>query len=95
MRVIIPPTGNETISLLKTTSLVSTIAISDLLYSAQSIYARTFETIPLLMVATFWYLAAVSILTIGQGFLERNFARDEIRPNQSGVIARIFRMGRG
>ena len=77
MRVIIPPTGNETISLLKTTSLVSTIAVSDVLYSAQSIYARTFETIPLLLVASFWYLAIVSLMSVGQGYLERYFSRDE------------------
>lgn len=77
MRMIIPPTGNETINLLKTTSLVSIIAVGDLLYSAQAIYARTFETIPLLLVVTFWYLAAVSIMSIGQAYLERHFARDQ------------------
>lgn len=77
MRVIIPPTGNETINLLKTTSLVSTIAVGDLLYSAQAIYARTFETIPLLLVVTFWYLAVVSVMSIGQGYLERHFSKDE------------------
>lgn len=83
MRVIIPPTGNETISLLKTTSLVSTIAVGDLLYSAQSIYARTFETIPLLLVASVWYLAAVTILSIGQGYLERIFSPEEARLKRS------------
>ena len=93
MRVIIPPTGNEAISLLKTTSLVSTIAVGDLLYSAQSIYARTFETIPLLLVASLWYLAVVSILSIGQGYLERHFSRDEAtakRPLLSVVKAQLF-----
>ena len=87
MRVIIPPTGNETINLLKTTSLVSIIAVGDLLYSAQAIYARTFETIPLLLVVTFWYLVVVSIMTIGQGYLERHFSRDE------GGMARAPRRG--
>lgn len=77
MRVIIPPTGNETINLLKTTSLVSIIAVGDLLYSAQAIYARTFETVPLLIVVTLWYLVVVSLMTIGQSHLERHFARDE------------------
>ncbi|OAP43959.1 amino acid ABC transporter permease [Sinorhizobium americanum] len=77
MRVIIPPTGNETINLLKTTSLVSIIAVGDLLYSAQAIYARTFETIPLLLVVTFWYLVVVSIMTVGQSYLERYYSRDE------------------
>lgn len=87
MRVIIPPTGNETISLLKTTSLVSTIAVSDLLYSAQSIYARTFETIPLLLVASFWYLAIVSLMSVGQGYLERYFSRDEARGKRFTLAA--------
>lgn len=83
MRMIIPPTGNETINLLKTTSLVSIIAVSDLLYSAQSIYARTFETIPLLLVVSFWYLVVVSIMSIGQFYLERHFSRDEHRNSGS------------
>ncbi len=87
MRVIIPPTGNETINLLKTTSLVSTIAVGDLLYSAQSIYARTFETIPLLLVASFWYLAVVSVTSVGQGYLERHFSRDEMAANRSPLGA--------
>ncbi len=77
MRVIIPPTGNETINLLKTTSLVSIIAVGDLLYSAQAIYARTFETIPLLIVVTLWYLVVVTVMTWGQGHLERHYSRDE------------------
>lgn len=79
MRMIIPPTGNETINLLKMTSLVSIIAVDDLLYSAQAIYARTFETIPLLIVVTLWYLAVVSIMSVGQFYLERHFSRDEHR----------------
>ncbi|MGH9066924.1 MAG: amino acid ABC transporter permease, partial [Acidimicrobiales bacterium] len=54
MRVIIPPTGNETISMLKTTSLVSVLAVSELLYTVEQIYARTYQTIPLLIVASLW-----------------------------------------
>lgn len=89
MRVIIPPTGNETINLLKTTSLVSTIAVGDLLYSAQAIYARTFETIPLLIVVTLWYLVVVSIMSVGQFYLERHFSRDENaqRATLAGIAA--------
>lgn len=75
MRVIIPPTGNETIGMLKTTSLVSVLAVPDLLYSAQMIYARTFETIPLLIVASIWYVVVTSVLSIGQYYLERHYAR--------------------
>jgi polar amino acid transport system permease protein len=75
MRVIIPPTGNETISMLKTTSLVVVIAYSELLTSAQRIYSANFQVIPLLIVAAAWYLAITSLLTVGQGFLERRFGR--------------------
>lgn len=75
MRVIIPPTGNELVGMLKATALVSVIAVSDLLYSAQIIYARNFDVIPLLIVATIWYVVMTTILTIGQGFLERYYAR--------------------
>jgi polar amino acid transport system permease protein len=75
MRVIIPPTGNEVISMLKTSSLVSVIAVSELLYSVQIIYGRTYQTIPLLLVASIWYLAMTSILSIGQFYLERYFGR--------------------
>lgn len=77
MRVVIPPTGNEAISLLKMTSLVTYVAVEDLFYAAQSIYARTFETIPLLIVVALWYLAVVSILSIGQSALERHFGRSD------------------
>jgi len=79
MRVIIPPTGNETISMLKTTSLVAFIGLGDLLYSAQLIYATNYKTIPLLMVASIWYLAVTSILSIGQYYIERHYAKGSVR----------------
>ena len=75
MRVIIPPVGNEVISMVKGTSLVSVIAMADLLYTAQLIYARTYETLPLLIVASLWYLAIVSVLSVGQHTLERHYGR--------------------
>jgi polar amino acid transport system permease protein len=75
MRVIIPPTGNETIGMLKYTSLASVISVTELLESAQIIYQRTFQPIPLLIVASIWYLAMTSALTIGQRYLERKFGR--------------------
>ncbi|MBM6590802.1 amino acid ABC transporter permease [Brevibacterium sp. RIT 803] len=75
MRVIIPPVGNELISMVKNTALVSTIALADLLYSAQLIYSRNFETIPLLIVATLWYLVIVSLLSIGQHYIEKHYNR--------------------
>jgi polar amino acid transport system permease protein len=75
MRVIIPPTGNETISMLKTTSLVSVIAVKDLLYAGQLIYAVNYLQIPLLITVSIWYLAMTTVLSIGQYFLERRFGR--------------------
>jgi polar amino acid transport system permease protein len=79
LKVIIPPTGNQVIGMLKYTALVSVIALPELLYSAQLIYSRTFETIPLLIVASIWYLIVTSVLSVGQHFLERHFARDARR----------------
>ncbi len=75
MRVIIPPTGNETISMLKTTSLASVIAFPELVYQTQLIYARNYKTIELLIVASLWYLFFTSILTIVQYYIERYFNR--------------------
>ncbi len=78
MKVIIPPVGNEVISMVKNTSLVSVLALAELLYTAQLIYSRTYQTIPLLIVASLWYLTIVSVLSVGQHFLERKFTRNEI-----------------
>ena len=75
MRIVIPPTGNQVISMLKGTSLVSVLAISDLLYSAQIIYALNYQTIPLLLVACVWYLAMTSVLTAIQGRLEARYGK--------------------
>lgn len=77
MKSIVPPTGNQLISMIKATSLVSVIAMADLLYSVQSIYNRTFEIIPLLMVAVVWYLFITSILNVGQGAIERYYGRGD------------------
>ncbi len=79
MRVIIPPTGNETISMLKTSSLASVITVTELLYAVQLIYSVNFRTIPLLIVASIWYLIATSVLTIGQFYIERHYARGSAR----------------
>jgi polar amino acid transport system permease protein len=77
MRVIIPPTGNELISMLKTTSLVTAVPYSFDLYSIASreIAARTFEPVPLLLVAATWYLIITSVLMVGQYYLEKYFSR--------------------
>ena len=80
MRVVLPPTGNEVISMLKATSLVSVLAISDLLYSAQIIYSLNYRTIPLLIVASFWYLLMTSILSYFQNKLENHYGRGFTTP---------------
>jgi polar amino acid transport system permease protein len=79
MRIIIPPTGNETISMLKTSSLVSVIAYTELLYTVQLIYAQNYKQIPLLLVASLWYLLVTTLLSIGQYYLERRFGRGSSR----------------
>lgn len=79
MRIIVPPTSNQVISMLKTTSLVSVIALSDLLFSAQIIYSTNYQVIPLLAVATIWYLFMVSILTVLQKKIEKVLNRGYAR----------------
>ena len=75
MRVIIPPTGNELISMLKTTSLVVAVPLSTDLYNQQNQIAGViFQPIPLLLVAATWYLAITSVLMVGQHFLEKRYA---------------------
>jgi polar amino acid transport system permease protein len=91
MRVIIPPTGNETISMLKTTSLVSVIAVTELLYSVQLIYAVNYRTIPLLIVASIWYLIVTTVLSFGQYYLERYFGRGAARELPPTPLQRLRR----
>ncbi|KAA0021074.1 amino acid ABC transporter permease [Antrihabitans cavernicola] len=80
MRVIIPPTGNELISMLKTTSLVTAVPLSTELYGvARDISGTNFQPIPLLLVAMTWYLAITSILMVGQFYLERYFSKGASR----------------
>ncbi|SCG52913.1 polar amino acid transport system permease protein [Micromonospora echinaurantiaca] len=75
MRIIVPPTGNQFISMLKTTSLVSVIAGADLLTVAQRLYLTNFEVIALLIVASIWYLVLTTVASVGQHYLERRFSR--------------------
>ncbi len=88
MRVIVPPTGNETISMLKNTSLVSVIAYTELLYSTQLIYDVNYFVIPLLIVASFWYLVMTSVLYVGQYFIEKRFGRGFARNQPVGTMSR-------
>jgi polar amino acid transport system permease protein len=89
MKVIIPPTGNETISMLKTSSLASVISVRELLFQSQIIYARNFKTIPLLLVASIWYLIITSILTFGQYYLERYFGKGTSRALPQTPLQRL------
>ncbi len=83
MRVIVPPTGNETISMLKTTSLASVIAVTELLYSTEQIFAVNYKTIQLLIVASFWYIVCTSVLYVGQYYLERYYGRGASRATRA------------
>ncbi|GAK72101.1 putative amino acid ABC transporter permease protein [Agrobacterium rubi TR3 = NBRC 13261] len=87
MRSIVPPTGNQLISMIKATSLVSVIAMADLLYSVQSIYNRTFEIIPMLLVAVIWYLLITSVLNVGQAYIERYYSRGDRRSDPTAKPA--------
>ena len=89
MRVIIPPTGNETISMLKTTSLVAFIGLSDLLYTVQLIYSRTYQQIPLLIVASIWYLVVTTVLSSGQYYIERYYGRGTTREQAPTLLQRL------
>jgi len=89
MRVIIPPTGNEFIGMLKMTSLVSVLAVPELLYSAQIIYSKNLQVIPLLLVASIWYIIITTVFTVGQGYLERRFARGTSRTVPPTAIERL------
>ena len=95
MRVILPPTGNETISMLKNTSLISVTAYAELLYSVQEIYDVNFQVIPLLIVASIWYLVLTSILYVGQHFIERRYGRGFSRTERGRMMERwlSFRHG--
>jgi polar amino acid transport system permease protein len=76
MRVIVPPTGNETISMLKTTSLVLAVPFNlELQFATSAIGNRTFQPVPLLIVACLWYLLMTSIFMVGQHYLEKYYGR--------------------
>jgi len=79
MRVIIPPVGNEVISMVKLTSVASVIQYSEILRNAQTIYYANARVMELLIVAAIWYLAVVTVLSVGQHFLERHFSRGHRR----------------
>ncbi|WP_051709884.1 amino acid ABC transporter permease [Streptomyces sp. NRRL S-350] len=79
MRAIVPTAGNMLIGALKGTSIVSVLAVSDLLYSVQLVYLQSYRVIPMLMVATLWYLVVTTVLSVGQYYVERHFAKGATR----------------
>lgn len=87
MRIIIPPTGNSVIGMLKFSALASVISVTELLNSAQLIYSRNFQTIPLLIVASIWYIVLSTVLSIGQHYVERHFGRGATTVNSSQPLS--------
>ncbi len=98
MRVIVPPTGNEVVTMLKTTSLVAVIGANDLFTEAQLYGSKNFTTFEMLLVASFWYLVLTTALTFGQARLEQRFARGTHHapagPSLLGRLAGNLRPGR-
>jgi len=79
MRVIVPPTGNEFINMLKTSSLASAITYSEVLQKSKDVYTNNLAVMELLIVACFWYLMLTTVFSIGQFYLERRYARGSSR----------------
>jgi polar amino acid transport system permease protein len=91
MRVIIPPTGNEFISMLKTSSLASVVLYPELLRRAGDIYSSNLAVIELLVVASIWYLVLTSVASVGQYYLERRFSRGRARQLPDTPLQRVRR----
>lgn len=92
MRVIVPPTGNETISMLKTTSLVIAIPLStELFFQAQVIGNRLFQPFPMAVMASLWYLAMTSVMMFGQYYIERYYAKGSQRELPPTPIQKVRR----
>ncbi|MET9394851.1 amino acid ABC transporter permease [Streptomyces sp. NPDC006624] len=90
MRVIIPPMGNETINMLKMTALVSVISAHDLMSNIQDVYAQNYQVIPMLVVASLWYLALVTVLGVPQAYLERRYGRGTARAQHVSPLRRLL-----
>lgn len=89
MRVILPPTGNEVISMLKTTSLAAAIGVMELTGAAENIYASNYKVMDLLITASLWYIVLTTILSIGQYYVERHFGRGATRNQPLTPIERL------
>ena len=96
MRVIVPVTGNETISMLKTSSLASVITVYELTGRAELIYSSNYDIPELLIVASLWYLIVTTVLTMGQYYVERHYAKGSLRelpPTPRQKLLAIARYG--
>jgi len=91
MRVIIPPTGNETISMLKTTSLASVVTVQELTFAVEQIAAGNYKPIPLYIDASLWYLTVTTVMMVGQYYLERYYARGSVRQLPPTPLQRLRR----
>ncbi|KQX47261.1 MULTISPECIES: amino acid ABC transporter permease [unclassified Streptomyces] len=89
MRVIVPPTGNEFINMLKTSSLVSAVQYTELLRASSNIGNTAGAVMEMLFVASIWYLALTSVFSVGQYYLERRFARGSTRNLPPTPLQRI------
>ncbi|MFF3499928.1 amino acid ABC transporter permease [Streptomyces sp. NPDC003247] len=94
MRAILPTAGNEIIGLLKGTSVVYVMAIGELFYQVQVVYGRNGRVIPLLLVATAWYVVLTSVLSVAQYYVERHFARGANRTPPPTPLQRARRFVR-
>lgn len=95
MRVILPPTGNELISMLKNTSIASVIGYGEIVYVTSDISATNYKVIQLLIVGSIWYLALTSVAYVGQYYLERKVGRGFSRSQRAGMRERWLAMGSG
>ena len=95
MRGILPNAANEIISLFKGTSIVSVMAVGELFYQVQVIYGRTGQVVPLLLVATVWYIVLTTVLSIAQHYVERHFARGADRSPPPTPLRRLLTRLRG
>ena len=92
MRVIIPPMGNETISMLKNTSLLSVIAVLEVYTVATQISSQNLRQVELLVVVSCWYLLLTSVLSIPQYYLERHYGRGNARTLPPTPLARVWKV---
>lgn len=93
LRIIVPPTGNRVIGMMKHSSLVSVIALPELLYAAQLIYSRTFQTVPMLIVVALWYLACTTVLSVIQSKIEEHYGRG-VAPTKTAKARRLDSLSR-